>query len=72
MLTRKYIWRCIKALNKILEKNGVQLERISGKNIKDWKNLTHGRYISIFDFYHNRKNPYYLVQRMPKSKSGLN
>ena len=71
MLARKFVWRCIKALNKILEKNGVKLERISGKNIKDWKNLTQGRYISIFDFYYNRKNPYHLVQRMPGAKTGL-
>jgi GT2 family glycosyltransferase len=45
MLTRKYIWRCIKALNKILE---------------------NGRYISIFDLFHNRNNSYYLEQFIPR------
>jgi GT2 family glycosyltransferase len=64
---KKFVWRYIKRLNKRLEKKGLQIETITGKNIKDWKNLTKGRHISIFDFFYNRNNPYYLEQHFPKT-----
>jgi GT2 family glycosyltransferase len=67
MRTKRMTWRCIKSLNKRLEKRGFQIEKITRKNMKDWKNLTHCRYISIFDFFYNRNNPYYLEQHFPKS-----
>jgi hypothetical protein len=44
----------------------LQIEAITGKNIRDWKNLTKGRYISIFDLFYNRNNSYYLEQHIPK------
>jgi len=63
---KRLIWRGIKSLNKRFEKKGFQIEKITGKNIKDWKNLTNCRYISIFDFFYNRNNPYYLEQHLPE------
>ena len=66
MRIKRLIWRFIKSLNKQLEKKGLQIERITGKNMRDWKNLTNCRYISIFDFFYNRNNPYYLEQHLPK------
>jgi len=66
MAIKKLIWRCIKSLNKRLEKRGSQIETITGKNIKDWRNLTHCRYISLFDSFYNRNNPYHLEQKIPK------
>lgn len=66
MRIKKFVWRYIKKLNKRLEKKSYQIETITGKNMKDWKNLTKGRYISIFDFIYNRNHPYYLEQNLPK------
>jgi GT2 family glycosyltransferase len=66
MRIKKLIWRGIKSLNKRIEKKGFQIEKITGKNRRDWKNLMNGRYISIFDFSQHRKHPYYLEQYMPK------
>ena len=66
MRLKRLIWRCIKSLNKRLEKRSFQIDTITKKNIKDWKNLTHGRYISFFDFFYNRNNPYYLEQHIPQ------
>jgi hypothetical protein len=63
---KRLIWRGIKSLNKRFEKKGSLIEKNTGKNIRDWKNLTNCRYISIFDFFYNRNNPYYLEQRFPK------
>jgi GT2 family glycosyltransferase len=63
---KKFVWRYIKRLNKRLEKKGLQIETITGKNMKDWKNLTKGRHISIFDFFYNKNKPYYLEQYLPK------
>jgi GT2 family glycosyltransferase len=67
MRIKRLIWRFIKSLNKHLEKKGFQIEKITGKNMRDWRNVLNGRYISIFDFFLNRKKPYYLVQHMQKS-----
>lgn len=64
--TKKFVWRYIKKLNKRLEKKGLQIEKITGKNMKDWKNLTKGRYISTFDFFYNMNKPYYLEQHFPE------
>jgi len=66
MRTKRLIWRRIKRLNKRLEKKGLQIERITRKNLTDWKNLTRCRYISILDFFYNRNNSYYLEQHIPK------
>jgi len=66
MRIKKFVWRYIKRLNKRLEKKGFQIETITGKNMKDWKNLTKCRHISIFDFFYNRNNPYYFEQHFPK------
>jgi GT2 family glycosyltransferase len=66
MFVRKIIWLCIKALIKHYNKKNFQIETIAGINIRDWKNLTKGRYISIFDLFYNRNNPYYLAQYIPK------
>jgi GT2 family glycosyltransferase len=66
MRAKKVVWRYIKKLNKRLEKKGLQIERITGKNLRDWKNLTRCRYISILDFFYNRNNSYYLEQHIPK------
>jgi hypothetical protein len=66
MRIKRLIWRFIKSLNKQLEKKGLQIERITGKNMRDWKNLTNCRYISIFDFFQHRNRSYYLEQCMPK------
>ena len=63
---KKIVWHYIKKLNKRLEKRGFQIETITGKNMKDWKNLTNGRYISTFDFFCNINRPYYLEQHLPK------
>jgi hypothetical protein len=63
---KRLIWRGIKSLNKRFEKKGFQIEKITGKDIRDWKNLTNCRYISLFDFFYNRNNPYYLEQHFPK------
>lgn len=63
---KRLIWRGIKSLNKHLEKKGFQIEKITGKNMRDWKNVTNCRYISLFDFFYNWKKPYYLLQHMPK------
>jgi len=60
MRTKRLIWRRIKRLNKRLEKKGLQIERITRKN------LTRCRYISILDFFYNRNNSYYLEQHIPK------
>ena len=57
---------CIKTIIKHYNKNSLQIETIAGVNIRDWKNLTKGRYISIFDLFYNRNNPYYLEQYIPK------
>ena len=64
--TKELVWRCINVLNKRLEKKGLRLETITGKNRKDWKNLTHCQYISIIDIFYNMNNSYYLKQHMPK------
>ena len=66
MHAKKFIWRYIRKLNKRLEKKGYRIESITGKNMKGWKNLTKGRYISIFDSFYNRNNPYHLEQKIPK------
>ena len=66
MGVKRLIWRGIKSLNKRLDKKGLQLEKITGKNRRDWKNLMNGRYISICDFFQHRNQPHYLEQRIPK------
>ena len=66
MRLKKFIWFCINTLNKQIEKKGFQIDTIAWKNRKDWKNLTHCRYISIFDFFKHKNNPYYLEQHIPK------
>ena len=66
MGSRKLVWRCIKKLNKGMLKRGWQIETITGKNIKDWENLTKTRNISVFDLVSNRRNPYYLEQQIPR------
>jgi GT2 family glycosyltransferase len=66
MRGKKVVWSCIKQLNRLLEKRGLQIESITGKNMKDWENLTKVRHISIFDIFYNRNNPYYLEQHLPK------
>jgi GT2 family glycosyltransferase len=66
MRAKKLLWRYIKKLNKRLTRKGSQIEMVTGKNIKDWKNLTKARFISLFDFFYNRNNPYYLEQHLPK------
>lgn len=66
MQIKKLLWRGIKSLNKRIEKKSYQMEKITGKNRRDWKNIMNGRYISIFDFFRYRNRSYYLVQRMPK------
>jgi len=63
---KRIIWRGIKFLDKWFQKKGFQTEKITGKNMRDWKNLTNCRYISLFDFFYNRNNPYYLEQHFPK------
>jgi GT2 family glycosyltransferase len=68
MRMKRIIWRCIKNLNKQMEKKGFHIETITCKNMRDWKNLTNCRYISIFDFLCNWKKPYYLVQNMSKGR----
>jgi GT2 family glycosyltransferase len=68
MYIKKLIWRCMKSLNKRLEKRGLQIETITGKNIKDWRNLTHCRYISLFDSFYNRNNPYHLEQKISRKE----
>jgi GT2 family glycosyltransferase len=66
MFVRKIIWLCIKAIINRYNKNNLQIETIAGINIRDWKNLTKGRYISIFDLFYNRNKPYYLEQFIPQ------
>ena len=66
MRIKRLIWRGIKSLNKRFEKKGFQIEKITGKNMRDWKNLTNCRYISPFDIFYNRNNLYYLEQHIPK------
>jgi GT2 family glycosyltransferase len=66
MCMKRLIWRVIKSLNKRIEKKCFKIEKITGKNMRDWRNLMNGRYISIFDFFRHRKHPYYLEQCMPK------
>jgi glycosyltransferase involved in cell wall biosynthesis len=44
---------------------GRPLEAWLGYSERDWSNMLHGRYISKLDLLKNRRNPYYLVQRMP-------
>ncbi len=66
MRMKGLIWRGIKSLNKRIKKKGFEIEKITGKNMRDWRNLTNGRYISIFDFFRHREHPYYLEQCMPK------
>ena len=66
MQIKSLVWQGIKTLNKALVKKGSRIEMFTGKNRKDWKNLTHCRYNSIFDFFFNRNHPYYLEQRIPK------
>ena len=63
---KKIAWRCIKFLNKWIEKKGCEIEKLTGKNMRDWRNVTNCRYISLFDFFYNRNNPYYLEQHFPK------
>jgi GT2 family glycosyltransferase len=63
---KKILWRYIKKLNKRLQKRGLHIEMITGKNMKDWENLTKTRYIPILDIFYNRNNPYYLEQHLPK------
>jgi GT2 family glycosyltransferase len=65
MRIKKFAWRHIKKWDKRLAKKGLQIEKITGKNMKDWKNLTKGRYISIFDFFYHVNKPYYLGQQLP-------
>jgi GT2 family glycosyltransferase len=65
MRMKGVVWRYAKKLNKRLEKKGDRIERLTGKNMKDWKNLTKARYVSIFDFIRNRNSPYYLEQHLP-------
>jgi len=66
MLVRRCIWLCIKAIIKHYNKKNLQIETVAGINIRDWKNITKARYISIFDLFYNRNNPYYLDQYIPK------
>jgi hypothetical protein len=66
MRIKKFAWRYIKKLNKRLAKKGLQIEKITRKNMKDWKNLTKGKYISIFDFFYSMNKPYYLRQHLPE------
>jgi len=66
MLVRRCIWLCIKAIINHYNKKNLQIETVAGINIRDWKNITKARYISIFDLFYNRNNPYYLDQYIPK------
>jgi GT2 family glycosyltransferase len=66
MRIKKFAWRYVKKLNKRLVKKGLQIEKITGKDMKDWKNLAKGRYISIFDFFYHMNKPYYLRQHLPE------
>ena len=66
MLMRKFVYFCVKRRINHYNKKNLQVDTIAGINIRDWKNLTKGRYISIFDLLYNRKNPYYLEQNLPK------
>jgi GT2 family glycosyltransferase len=66
MLVRRVIWFCIKRIIRHHNKKNLQIETIAGINIRDWKNLTKARYVSIFDLFYNRNNPYYLEQRLSK------
>lgn len=58
------IWARIKKHERKNHKRNPMGELLFGQNIRDWFNLTHCRYLSIFDFWKNRKKPYYLVQHM--------
>lgn len=66
MRIKKRLWRYIKKLNKRMERKGFSIETITGKNLKDWENLTKTRHIPIWDLVYNRDKPYYLEQRLPR------
>ena len=65
---KRILWFLIRKYKRKLKKKKSSFELFLGKNMKDWLNLTHCRYISIFDFWKNRKKPYYLVQHIPNLK----
>ena len=65
---KKIIWFLIRKYKRKLKKKKSNFELFLGKNMQDWFNLTHCRYISIFDFWKNRNKPYYLVQHLPRLK----
>ena len=66
MRAKKIFWRYIKKIDKRLQKRGLSIEMITGKNMKDWENLTKTRHISLLDICYNRKKPYYLEQHISK------
>lgn len=39
-------------------------------NPRDWNNILRGQYISLFDLWKNRRNEFYLVQKMPGKEPG--
>ncbi len=41
-----------------------------GQPYRDWYNVCHGRYISLWDMIRCWKKPYHLVQRVPRRKAG--
>jgi GT2 family glycosyltransferase len=65
---KEIIWFLIRKYKRKLKRKKSKFELLLGQNIRDWFNLTHCRYISIFDFWKNRKKPYYLVQYMRRYK----
>jgi GT2 family glycosyltransferase len=65
---KEIIWFLIRKYKRKLKKKKAKFELLLAHNIRDWFNLTHCRYISIFDFWKNRKKPYYLVQHMRRYK----
>lgn len=63
---RQVAWLAIQVIRKLLGSNTVL-----GYDMLDWLNVFNGRYISVLDVWHNRKNPFYLVQHIPTEDSHL-
>lgn len=58
--------RLVTSLYHWADRIGVSLEKRFGYNVRDWRNIFAGRFISKWDLIKNRQKPYYLVQHIPK------
>lgn len=63
-ILRQAAWFAVQVIRKLSGSRTVM-----GYTMLDWQNVFHSRYISAFDVWHNRNNPFYLVQHIPSRVS---